>query len=111
MRPPDRSFMDRGACHDMDPDIFFPEGGDTPYLMRRAVRACTGCPVRAECYRYAVDLEIRHGVWGGVLMSTVRAQRATGAVRIEGQRVPAQVIAEPDEAPAWWRVLMRKIHA
>lgn len=31
-----------------------------------AVAPCRGCPVRSQCLEYALVVEERHGIWGGV---------------------------------------------
>lgn len=51
------------ACRDRDPDAFFPanEVGE-----REAVRICNGCPVRIECLEFALEANIKFGVWGGL---------------------------------------------
>lgn len=33
---------------------------------KTAIQVCASCPVRAECLRYAMTTDIRHGVWGGL---------------------------------------------
>jgi WhiB family redox-sensing transcriptional regulator len=62
------SWMERGACRDEDPELFFPIGvqGDGESQARRAVSVCNGCAVREECLRYALDNSQQHGVWGGL---------------------------------------------
>lgn len=52
----------RGACVDMDPDLFFPEP-DEP--ADEALAACSGCPVRRECLAAALVSREAYGVWGG----------------------------------------------
>ena len=51
------------ACRDLNPDEFFTESvGRT--LEMKAV--CSTCPVRDECLSYALERDIRYGVWGGL---------------------------------------------
>jgi WhiB family transcriptional regulator, redox-sensing transcriptional regulator len=50
------------ACRDHAPGSFFPTNGAG---VIHAKRTCSSCPVRAECLRYALELRIDHGVWGG----------------------------------------------
>ncbi len=55
--------MDRGICHQIDPEMFFPDkGGST----REAKSICARCPVAAECLDYALDNDERFGIWGGL---------------------------------------------
>lgn len=51
------------------PEVMFPE--DQPDPMKRqlatliAKRLCSGCPIKAECFRYAVETGQKAGIWGG----------------------------------------------
>jgi len=52
----------RGACADLDADLFFPEPDDPA---EAALAACAGCAVRAECLAWALTTNQSHGIWGG----------------------------------------------
>lgn len=41
----------------------------------RARNFCGTCPFKVECLTYAVDNDEKHGIWGGVIMSS-RPERA-----------------------------------
>lgn len=41
---------------------FYPEGFERP---TEAIATCKTCPVRIECFNYAVENDERWGVWGG----------------------------------------------
>jgi WhiB family redox-sensing transcriptional regulator len=57
------TWQDDALCAQTDPEAFFPEkGGST----REAKRVCRACTVRAECLEYALEHEIRFGIWGGM---------------------------------------------
>ena len=56
------AFMDLGSCRGMDPDIFFPDRGES---LRPAKAVCEDCIVRDECLEFALDNRERFGVWGG----------------------------------------------
>ena len=56
------AFMDLGSCRGMDPDIFFPDRGES---LTPAKTVCADCIVRDECLEYALDNRERFGVWGG----------------------------------------------
>jgi WhiB family redox-sensing transcriptional regulator len=62
----------RALCAQVDPDIFFPDKGESPAA---AKRVCTSCEVRAECLQDALDRNERFGVWGGL---SERERRALG---------------------------------
>ena len=53
------------ACVGADPDLFFPEPGDT-FAERRAKAICAACPVRAACLAGAIDRGEPVGVFGGL---------------------------------------------
>ena len=59
------------ACRGADPEMFFPPplGANLAPLMRRIRALCDPCPVRADCLRFALDVEgdarqkNRHGIF------------------------------------------------
>ena len=65
------------ACRDSDPELFFPvsEFGPGARQADEAKAICTGCPVRAECLRFALDNALDHGVFGGTTESERRPLR------------------------------------
>ena len=69
----EREWVDRAACKGMDPNIFFPERGDTA-TYRKAIEVCSGCPVRAECREYG-DKEAT-GIWGGASTKRRKVERS-----------------------------------
>ena len=67
--PVSRNWRDDALCPQTDPDAFFPEkGGGT----RAAKRICAMCKVKTQCAIFAVDNDIREGIWGGM---TLRERR------------------------------------
>jgi WhiB family redox-sensing transcriptional regulator len=56
-------FVADALCAQTDPEIFFPEKGESS---ARARSICLQCPVRRECLLYAIENNERHGVWGGL---------------------------------------------
>ena len=57
------AWHDRARCAETDPEMFFPENGESA---RPAKRVCAGCEVAAECLQDALDRGERFGVWGGL---------------------------------------------
>jgi WhiB family redox-sensing transcriptional regulator len=61
------------ACADKDPELWFSfEDSGLDLKTRReqvseAIDICNACPVRAACLRWALDMNERHGIWGGVM--------------------------------------------
>jgi len=70
------------ACRDTDPELFFPisEVGPGARQLAAAKEVCAGCPVRAQCLRYALDNGLDHGIFGGTTelerRELTRARRA-----------------------------------
>jgi WhiB family redox-sensing transcriptional regulator len=58
--PPD--WMEDAICPQTDPDVFFPRPGD---WSRPAKRICGECDVQEICLDYALEKDIRFGIWGG----------------------------------------------
>jgi WhiB family redox-sensing transcriptional regulator len=51
-------------CSRIDPEIYFPESGNA---VRSIKKVCeTMCEVREQCLQYALDNDVRHGIWGGL---------------------------------------------
>ena len=49
-------------CHEVDPEIFFPERGGSS----KAARAvCSNCAVKMQCLEYALNNKEQFGIWGG----------------------------------------------
>lgn len=114
--------MAQAACVGHDPELWFPEGPDGPYLLRRAVKVCSGCPVAAECYDYG-DRNNLCGVWGGqhlkvrmVAADRAELRRKYRAAKRAGELTPTQqagtlppeLVAAPDSGD-WFRTLVRHL--
>jgi WhiB family redox-sensing transcriptional regulator len=56
------SWQTLARCHEVDPEIFFPERGGS-CKVDRAI--CNTCPVRTLCLRYALTNREQFGIWGG----------------------------------------------
>jgi WhiB family redox-sensing transcriptional regulator len=59
----DLSWQDDALCAETDPEAFFPEKGGS---IRLPKLICSRCEVRSSCLEYALEHEIRFGVWGGM---------------------------------------------
>lgn len=60
------------ACLGSDPDLFFPERGEST---KEAKAICATCPVKAECMEYATSGVEKFGIWGGTSERERRAKR------------------------------------
>lgn len=71
----DTSWMEHGACKDVDPELFWPDsrGPDPKGNRYRAARpVCKRCPVRPECLEWATATR-QVGFWGGTTDEERRA--------------------------------------
>lgn len=57
------AWTEQAICAQVDPELFFPEKGGATTA---AKQLCAGCPVRTDCLNYAVEHNIRFGIWGGL---------------------------------------------
>ena len=82
----DVSWQDKALCAQVDPELFFPEKGESP---KDAIKICNLCEVRSECLEYALARNEQWGIWGGKSVRERRklkmkrlaaAARATAAV-------------------------------
>jgi WhiB family redox-sensing transcriptional regulator len=80
-------WMARGACHGIDPELFFPisaRGRSTPQI-DAAKTVCGRCVVSDDCLSYALRV-MPDGIWGG----TTREERIAMRRRLVRARVPAE---------------------
>lgn len=60
-------WTERAACRDEDPELFFPVG-EGPKFEEQVLEArtvCRWCDVAGECLGWAMDSDVRDGIWGG----------------------------------------------
>lgn len=57
------AWMALANCAGVDPDLFFPERGEST---ASAKDVCRGCVVRTECLEYALINGEKFGIWGGL---------------------------------------------
>ncbi|MDR2748322.1 MAG: WhiB family transcriptional regulator [Bifidobacteriaceae bacterium] len=58
----DSQWREYALCSQTNPTAFFPEkGGST----KDAKKVCTNCVVKSECLAYAIENDVRFGIWGG----------------------------------------------
>ena len=81
--PPPAWYAD-AICSQVDPELWFPEGGQSP---RGAKEICATCPVLDLCRDYALADPTLDGVWGGTTLRERQAIRsAEGGRRVSCAR-------------------------
>jgi len=70
LQPP--AFTVEALCAEVDPDLFYPEKGESS---ASAKRVCRLCPVQLACLRYALRTEQQWGIWGGLSARELRKLR------------------------------------
>ena len=82
--------MERAACRDEDPELFFSPDNERGAVRHRRAQAakavCRRCDVALDCLEFALSREIpsgRAGVYGG-LTSEERARRSRPRITLEG---------------------------
>jgi WhiB family redox-sensing transcriptional regulator len=92
--------MPRGACGEVDPELFFPVGGRAGSAARQAEAAkavCGRCVVRVNCLSYALET-MPEGIWGGTSEEERRAVRGSWVRRANsrpGSAAGAVTAGEP----------------
>lgn len=73
-------WQEAAACRGKDPDLFFPDVGQTWSAEARAI--CASCEVRVECLEHALAKPEQRGMWGGYSAEErrdlIRRRRASG---------------------------------
>lgn len=72
-RDPD-DWRTRADCRSVDPALWHPETGHEQDS-RKARRICHQCPVEGQCLNYALDQDIRYGIYGGMSKTDRRRLR------------------------------------
>lgn len=65
-------WRDQAECLGLDPDLFFPERGEST---REAKAVCEDCVVREDCLEFAIANREKFGIWGG------KSERERRAIR------------------------------
>ena len=70
-----RRWRDNALCAQTDPEVFFPDRGQSN---APAKRICARCEVRAECRDHALSAREPFGVWGGTSEKDRQRMRRRG---------------------------------
>lgn len=71
------SWRERALCQEpwVDPELFHPTNQRMPGRVKRAKKICDQCPVRAECLRWALDINEPNAIAGGTTPGERRRMR------------------------------------
>ena len=71
--PLDEGWRIHAACRGENPELFFPDTDghrhytrETRALTAQARALCARCSVCADCLAYALAVDLRYGIWGGL---------------------------------------------
>uniref|UniRef100_A0AAU2ACJ9 Transcriptional regulator WhiB n=1 Tax=Streptomyces sp. NBC_00093 TaxID=2975649 RepID=A0AAU2ACJ9_9ACTN len=88
----DHSWQERGRCRSLPTEeideLFFHAARDRAAI-DAAKAICGNCPVRKACFDYALDNEIRQGMWGGLTEDERRPWHGRVNKRLDYSRVKA----------------------
>ncbi|MVO90238.1 WhiB family transcriptional regulator [Streptomyces sp. p1417] len=88
----DHSWHPRAACHGMDParadKLFFHTLRDRKAIAE-AKRLCATCPVKKDCFTYAIDHQVTFGLWGGLTDKERRQWSGKRGERLDYDRIRA----------------------
>lgn len=68
-------WRDKAVCLEHDPEMFFPDPSDKLTTIA-AKLICQTCPVRSECFAYALPLPGLEGIWGATTPRQRQRMRA-----------------------------------
>lgn len=92
----DLEWQKGAVCAQVDPELFFPEKGQTSKV---AKAICASCDVRQQCLEYALETGQVFGVWGGLGEAERRRVRVAQDGPVRHLPSPRQLTAEiSDEA-------------
>jgi WhiB family redox-sensing transcriptional regulator len=76
-------WRERAACLSEDPELFFPIGKTGPAVLQleEAKLVCQRCDVREQCLKWALENDVRFGVWGGLSEDDRSALKSRKAAR------------------------------
>lgn len=103
-------WQDEAVCASVDTEPWFP---DFERQGKVAKSICENCPVKVDCYNYAVENGEINGIWGGVDF-TIRTSTATEAdrYRVRGETLPTHIetseyLRLTKQSPEWGKGRIR----
>jgi WhiB family redox-sensing transcriptional regulator len=95
---PPPPWMEDARCQSTDPEVFFP--GTGVHGSTDANKSCSICPVKAQCYAWAIENDEEWGIWGGVNMRSTQARAHRRAVRVRRYKDTGVVWISPSALTA-----------
>lgn len=71
-------WMEEGLCQEVDPDLHYPDRGESA---KPAKEVCARCSVIDVCREYALATSEQWGVWGGLSETERKRMRRRGTPR------------------------------
>lgn len=88
----DTSWMAKGKCRELPPELFFPSDG---VGVEVAKKICVTCKAKPSCLEYAIANHIDHGVWGGASeRERRRIARSRRLAKLEAAQSAAAIVLE-----------------
>lgn len=95
-------WQSQAACAGVDPDLFYPDRGEST---DEAKAVCGACDVRETCLEYALTNRERFGIWGGASENERRVlRRARHASERGTSPVVIPQITDRFRMRPWWTV-------
>lgn len=66
LKDADHSWHTEALCRGSSPELFFFEAGQSKKKNHVVEQYCNYCPAKQRCLDYALNNDIRFGVWGGL---------------------------------------------
>lgn len=102
------SWLDDAACSGYPLDMFFPTGRVDDRRRREAVaaatRVCQRCSVRSQCAQFALDADVRHGVFAGVDLGDSHSIKSAASEKM--RRDLKQIAAQSAQSSGGRRVVV-----
>ena len=66
LKDADHTWHEDALCRGSSPELFFFEAGQSKKKNHAVENYCKKCPAQKRCLDYALNNDIRFGVWGGL---------------------------------------------
>lgn len=82
-------WMRQALCRlfDLSPNLFFSPHGRHIAIEQSAKRVCSACIVREDCLNYALERNIKDGLWGGMTKAERRREQRRRVLLVHPQSI------------------------